>query len=373
MISSSGTAERRNPLQDLSFSFYLYANIITGLKMDLHERMMESMDPQEKDLARQLAGNDPKQRDFAWRDFLNRYGDYIYRIAFRFAQHDDEIASEVFLYIIEALVKTPTNEKTAEEAECHIRFQRYLESLDEHPESSFKTWLAQVVSNLCRDWHRMRFGRRTIPKAVWELGDAAVELFKELYWKKSGEQAAYHILEAKGLIENQTDFDTTLLLLEHSLGDVQRWSIVYGGLRRQALKSIDSDGFRSEDGDARGMDIADSYFNPEADMEKRQATEQVEIIIRLMKEIIEEKPINVQRAIGLWCEGTLKAKEIARLLGFPNAKVVYREIEKFKAALEKTILSSGLNWDSIAPAIRLLNGTLEKIINNAGKMTDKSV
>ena len=312
------------------------------------------MDPQEKERVRCLAGDDRPPREAAWRSFLTYYGDFIYRIAHRLAGSDDDDAGEAFLFIVEALSR-PDETKPGG---GFSRFQSYLKALPEHPGSTFKSWLAQVCVNLCVDWKRTRYGRRTIPKAITKLGQASEELYKLLYWQGQSRAAALHRLLADGLVADENEFERLETMVECNLDAVNRWSIVTDSSRRQSASSLDTGG-RSGD-DPAPMDLPDSSFDPEADVEKAVAAGQVHRVYKILEQLMANRPLPARRAIGLWSEGLLKAREIANLVGWESPKQVYSEVEHMKAELLSEVRTEGIEWEDIEPSVTLLNGALEK-------------
>ncbi len=312
------------------------------------------MDPQEKKLVRSLAGGDARARETAWRNFLTDYGDFIYRIAHRLAGPDEDDAGEVFLFVVEALSRT----KETKTDSGFARFQAYQKALPDHPGSTFKSWLAQVCANLFVDWKRTRYGRRTVPKAVSEQGAAAEELYKLLYWQGQSRAAALHRMLADGWVQDENDFDRLEMRVECRLDAVNRWSIVTETGRRRSAVSLDTGGC---DGDGLGsLTLPDTSFDPETDAEKAAAAGVVQRVYRILERLMATRSLPARRAIGLWSEGLLKAKEIAQLVNWENPKQVYSEVERLKGELLAVIRKEGIAWEDIEPSVTLLNGALEK-------------
>ncbi|RJO69002.1 MAG: sigma-70 family RNA polymerase sigma factor [Myxococcales bacterium] len=314
-------------------------------------------------MVERLSRVDPCECAAAWREFLDTHGDFIYRIARRFGGAHEDDAADLFLYIIDALAPV---DQTGSAGPGGPRFRAYLKTLVQYPDSTFAAWLAQVCANLCRDWRREHYGRRTAPKAVEDMGTAAVELFKSIYWQGRSRAETLHRMLAERHVADENEFESLALDVECALGEAQRWSLLASGNRRSSPMSLDSDGF-GDDGKGGPIDTPDRQPGPEAETERTLAAEKVGLVCRIFEKLLAGKPETVRRAIAFWSENTLKAREIAQLSGLLDADAVYREVEKFKEELRRLLAVEAISWEELAPAVHLLNGSLEKIAKLRGK------
>jgi len=101
----------------------------------------------------------------AWAEFLDEYSPLIRHVVQR-REHDAALAEECFTWVCETLADDG--------------FQR-LRSFQPNGPARFRTWLMAVVANLCTDWHRHRFGRARLVRAVARLPELEQQVYRLLY------------------------------------------------------------------------------------------------------------------------------------------------------------------------------------------------
>jgi DNA-directed RNA polymerase specialized sigma24 family protein len=97
-----------------------------------------------------------------WTEFLAVYSDQIYKTT-RLTTADEETAADCYLFIRQQLSQK--------------NFKRLLRFRPEGP-AKFETRLGVVAHNLCFDWLRSRYGRRSVLRALERLTEFENEVFR---------------------------------------------------------------------------------------------------------------------------------------------------------------------------------------------------
>jgi len=123
----------------------------------------------------------------AWAEFLQEYSPLIHHIV-RCHEHDPGAADDCFAYACEAL--------------SDDGFRR-LRSFRPDGPARFRTWLATVVANLCRDWRRRQRGRTRPVRAVARLPELDQQVYRLMFVQGSSRAACLAALAPRfpGLTE----------------------------------------------------------------------------------------------------------------------------------------------------------------------------
>lgn len=172
-----------------------------------------------------------------WPAFLETYTPELMRlIARRFRDRDDQMNAYVF--VCEALA-----------ANDLAKVRRFLADRDRR-QARFATWLAVVVRNLCIDWRRSVYGRRTLPAAVRRLGRMQQLVFRYVFWEGRTCAEALELL-GNDCIEGVTlqQVHDTVGRLRQALPESSRWAALaeYGA----SLRAVRIDAADDEEGGAR--------------------------------------------------------------------------------------------------------------------------
>lgn len=233
----------------------------------------------------------------AWSLFIDRYRRVILATIRRLIPGDD--AMEAFHHVCAALSKDRL-----------ARLRRYRE--DAPRQARFPTWLVTVVHNLVIDWQRQRDGRRRVrvPAGLTSLQE---RIFTCVFVEHRSHAETYEILCASG------DREVTLSRFLHALAETYR--VVERERPRGAMH----------------------YFAappppPAVDADAERLVAAAELSGRLsaaMAMLAEDE----RAALQLYVVEGMPAADVARTVGWPDAKAVYnrayRTLKRLRAALER--------------------------------------
>jgi RNA polymerase sigma factor (sigma-70 family) len=154
----------------------------------------------------------------AWKAFLDSYSAIIMQVIRQY-EGEKNHADECFLFVCEKL--------------SDHGFRRLLR-FDTQGKARFQTWLKLVVSNLCMDWHRKRFGRQRPYRAITKLSG-----FDQLvyHYKTECGMSRLSCFNALQLIYpdlTESQLSESLSRLHNALTSRQRWQL---SLRRKETGS----------------------------------------------------------------------------------------------------------------------------------------
>jgi RNA polymerase sigma factor (sigma-70 family) len=236
----------------------------------------------------------------AWDLFDQRYRRLILATIRRLIPDHDDVM-DVFSTVCQAL-----------SAADFARLKSYSER--SRPGASASTWLVAVVRNLTVDWLRQRDGRRrlSVPTGLSPLqqeiytaicigGHSAVEAY-EMIRGRSGSTMPFHAF--------LRDVRAT-----HKIAPCPEPT----PLRRAAR-------------DPPSADAAVPMFDP---AETAEATHRLATALA-------SQPADIRLAIELFVVERMAAGEVARVVGWPNAKAVYNKVYRALAALRATLEAEGI-------------------------------
>jgi len=114
--------------------------------------------------------SDKKNKEDLWKEFLRRFTKIIMKIAWQY-ESDRERVMDKYLWV---LTKLADNSFAV------------LGKYNKHPDSKapkFTTWLVAVISNLCIDEHRSKYGRKRYPKNLLRMSEEDRRVFRLYFWK----------------------------------------------------------------------------------------------------------------------------------------------------------------------------------------------
>ena len=245
--------------------------------------------------------------DQAWPLFLSEFAPVILQVVRLFAKDEDD-TSECFLYACEQLNR---------------RKCKRLRRFDPEGSATFSTWLHAVVYNLCRDWRRKKYPRRTTFRWVSRLPTLAQEIFHLHFERGLPIRQTFEDLRAVAPRLSEERVDQIVKELRVHLSARQKWLLQ---IRRPRVESLEVPYCGEEDGSERA--IQDHRQDPEALASRR------------------EQEANLHRALGslsstdrlilqLRFKDETTLKEIAVLLGLKNAQAVDREVQKIVAVIHQ--------------------------------------
>lgn len=238
--------------------------------------------------------------DAAWDLFIDRHRRLIFSAIRHYASEPDDVM-DVFAHVCEALHQDDL-----------ARLRRYTDAPS--PEARFSTWLVAVVRNLTVDWFRHRDGRRrqSVPAALSPLqrrifqhvfvdGDSHEECFQRLRLSEAEPISSHQFSEAL----------TDTYRLVHAAG--------------------------AEAGSLRGRAAPDTAgpVSPEQDSLAAAAVEHIGTLLAMLE------PAD-RLAIQLFVVDELSAADVARIVGWPSAKMVYNRVSRGLATLRRELRRSGI-------------------------------
>lgn len=238
----------------------------------------------------------------AWDLFIERYRPLILATIRRTLQDDDDVF-EVFADVCQILA-----------AEDLARLRRYDPNAGRR--ARFSTWLVVVVRNRTIDWVRSRSGRRRVTPPVGLTG-IQQEIFRYVIAEKRSH------LEAFALLENGPEPGLTFRTFLRELAETYR--AVEGRDPRGVLRYL------------RGPPGLESQAPASADERLLAADARTRLA-----ELLDTLPDDTRLAVQLFVVDELPATDVARTLGWPNAKAVYNRVTRALAALRRELERQGL-------------------------------
>lgn len=245
----------------------------------------------------------------AWDMFLSRYRRIVFAAIRHYAQDYDDVM-DVFARVCEAL------------REDDLRRLRSWVDQPKHT-ARFSTWLVTVVRNLTVDWFRHRDGRRRLSVVADGLPPLRRRIFEHVFLDGRSHVEAYELIHA----DQTPELSFRAFLAE--LRATYR-AVTHG--RRGALLRDAGAGMAEEE-------------EPQATAEGRpeEAAELRELLERALGSLPPEDRV----AVELYVLEELPAADIARMLGFPNAKAVYNRVYRALDALRVQLGRAGIRREDL--------------------------
>jgi RNA polymerase sigma factor (sigma-70 family) len=243
----------------------------------------------------------------AWDLFIERYRGLIVATIRRLIPDHDDVM-DVFSSVCEALHKD----------EC-ARLARFRDQDDGGASAS--TWLVVVVRNLTIDWVRRRDGRdrRTVPTTL-------APLQQEIYSAVVLEGHSY--VEAYEMIAARTGMAMTFTAFLREVRDTIR--LVPQARRRHPTRPLE--GPMPED--PPGVESLDPAITAES--------------ARRIGDALAGLTPDVRLAVELSVVDGMAADDVARAVGWPNAKAVYNRVHRALVALRTALERAGIGPDDLA-------------------------
>ncbi len=233
----------------------------------------------------------------AWRQFCEKYSDFIYTILRRTGfDHDDTM--DRFVYVFEKLTED--------------NFRR-LKSIKNVGDSGDLTpWLRQVVKNLCINWAWSEDGRKRLLGFVAEMPPRQQRIFQLHFWQGKTPFAIYETLQ----LEHDKDvelgdvFDSLEEIFE-KLSAKKLWRLFSNLSRNSRTLSI------SHEDEETGLSIEpvdDNAENPELNLQKLEDFAQVNVALESLS--TREKLV-----VQFRYEELMTLSEIAKLLAWELREV----------------------------------------------------
>jgi len=237
----------------------------------------------------------------AWDLFIEQYRRLIFATIKQLARDHDDIL-DVFARVCEAL-----------RADDLARLRRYTEC--EGKRARFSTWIVTVVRNQTIDWLRQRDGRprHSPPPALSPLQE---QIFEHVTNGRSHVEA-YEMIRARS---------ASPISFGAFLKEVTRTYHVSGASHR----IID----REQIGTLT-VPLDDNTIAPEDPLRMADARERI-------ARALDSLPPDEQLAVQLFVVDEMPAAEVARTVGWPNAKAVYNHVYRALGVLREGFARQGI-------------------------------
>jgi RNA polymerase sigma factor (sigma-70 family) len=243
----------------------------------------------------------------AWSLFVDRHRRLLFAIARRYSDDDDDVM-DLFAHMCDQL-----------RANDLARLRRYAS--DPSPRASFSTWLAVVARNLCVDWIRARDGRRRL-EIPSELSERSRQLFEYLFVRGYSHREAFELMNTPPLSITTAEF-------------------------RKALRDVHAQSSRGLIGSAVARRVSGDVIDSiEADGSPITETMEADAR-RVVQQLLRDLPADLQLAIQLFVVEDAPAADIARALGWANAKAVYNRVYRALATVKDTLAARGITHDDL--------------------------
>lgn len=247
--------------------------------------------------------------DGAWDVFLDRYRRLILATIRHFITEYDDVM-DVFAQVCGALREND-----------FARLRRYAAATDHR--ARFSTWLVAVVRNQTIDWFRHREGRKRLRAAAAELQPVQRKIFHYVFTTSHSHVEAYELLRSKEGIE--LSFGEFLRELSATYRAVGR------GRAGNLLREL---------GGPPPPDFEDATVTPAPTADSRE---------RLAEALAALDP-DVRTAVQLFVVDELPAAEVARIVGWPNAKAVYNRVYRALASVRAVFERQGIGLEDLGDA-----------------------
>jgi RNA polymerase sigma factor (sigma-70 family) len=245
--------------------------------------------------------------DAAWDEFIGRYRRLICATICHFTRDEDEL-SDVFARVCEAL-----------RARDLARLRHYID--EPSPRARFSTWLVTVVRNQTIDWLRQRKGRpRPAPPAT--LSPAQRQIYQYVFAEGRSHVEAYEAMRTR------TDL-----------------KLPFGAFLREVRATYAAVNGRRPDRAIREVVAADSAPVCDAAMAEASAddlacaVDAADWIADALNSLAPEERLAVQ----LFVVDDMPAADVARSVGWPNAKAVYNRVYRCLAAIRQSLEREGIH------------------------------
>jgi RNA polymerase sigma factor (sigma-70 family) len=242
------------------------------------------------------------QFDAAWDLFLDRYRRLIFAAIRHYVQDYDDVM-DVFARVCEAMREND-----------FARLRGCAAHVD--PNRPFTTWLVVVVHNLTIDWFRHRTGRPRLSALAASLPPLRQRIFVYVFLEQRSHVEAYELLCSR---------DGSGLSFPEFLEELRATYRAAGGGRDGRLVAELAIPAPAHDPDSAGYD-------PAVVAEQRA----------ILADALEALPPDDRLAVQLYVVDDMPADQVARALGYPNAKTVYNHVYRALATIRVRLERVGI-------------------------------
>lgn len=237
----------------------------------------------------------------AWDCFIERYRRLIFATIRHYAEDYDDVM-DIFAWMCEALRQDDL-----------ARLRRYPQQKTHS--AQFSTWLVAVVRNQTIDWFRHRKGRQRLSSIVQELPPVRQRIFQYVFQQSHSHVEAYELLRTRDGMELQ-----------------------FGEFLREVHATYQA---LSNGRKGRVMRELVGPFLPDPDLAIEAPQSPSDTAERLRDALASLSPAD-RLAVQLFVIDELPAADVARIVGWPNAKKVYNRVYRALAAIRADFERQGI-------------------------------
>jgi RNA polymerase sigma factor (sigma-70 family) len=246
-----------------------------------------------------LEAGDPEA---AWDRFIERYRRLIFSSIRHYTTEPDEVM-EVFARVCEALREND-----------FARLRRCADRVD--PARPFSTWLVVVVHNLTIDWFRHRDGRPRLSAFAGSLPPLRRRIFEHVFLEQRSHMETYELLRSHQELEFGEFLEELRATYQAATSARNRHLIAGLGVPPPPPPASHD---QSED-------------DPAVRAEQRA----------ILDGALAGLPDEDRLAVQLYVVDEMPAEQVARSLGYANAKTVYNRVYRSLAAIRTGLERAGI-------------------------------
>lgn len=237
----------------------------------------------------------------AWDLLVDRYRRLIFAAIQKYTREPDDVM-DVFASVCEALREND-----------FARLRRYAAKAT--PDRRFSTWLCAVVHNLAIDWIRHRDGRQRLGTVASALPLLQRQIFERVFVDARSHVETYELLRAGAFPQ---------LSFRDFLKELAATYRVAGSSKRERLVIESVPALPEPEGEA---------LSDPAVLQER---------ISVLDDALRSLPDEDRLAVQLYIMEGMPAEQVARALGYPNAKAVYNRTYRALAQLRSLLEAAGI-------------------------------
>jgi RNA polymerase sigma factor (sigma-70 family) len=259
-----------------------------------------------------LAGLSSNCVESAWKTFLKSYSAMIVRVVCQY-EKDTEQIDDCFLFVCEKL--------------SDDGFRRLLQ-FDANRKAHFSTWLKLVVSNLCVDWHRKKFGRERPYRAILKLSAFDQLLYHYKIQCGMNRLASFRALQVNYPDLTQNQFTESNCRVHKALTSRQRWQLSIR--KRETGYVIDGDGICNNSKETEPIETGPGPEKIAQFLQTHEALEQATSKLSHQQRLL----------LRLRYQEEMSLKDVADLAGLGDLHQAKRRIKEALAALADLLVSA---------------------------------
>lgn len=245
--------------------------------------------------------------DAAWDEFIGRYRRLVFATIRHFTRDEDDTL-DVFAAVCESL-----------RASQLARLRRYVD--EPNPRARFSTWLVAVVRNQTIDWLRQRSGRSRRPSPAG-LSPLQGQIYERVFVERRSHVEAYEAIRT--CTESELPFGAFLREVRAT------YSALNGKLTMPAIRESGAPVPLPE------SDVAVADMTPDDPATIADTADRIADVLSCLAP-------DERLALQLFVVEDIPAADVARAVGWPNAKAVYNRVYRSLAVMRQAFDREGIH------------------------------